>query len=295
MTTAPQRIVSLYPAATEMVCAIGLGERLVGVSHECNWPPEIASLPRLTRSCVDSSAGSAAIDAQVKALAAAGAPLYELDAERLAELRPELILAQAQCDVCAVSFDAVVGAVAASPVLERAAVLALNPTSLADVLVDVERIGVAAGAAVQTRSYVAELQRRIDVVRQSASRSVAPPPSVVVIEWIAPLMIAGNWTPELVETAGGAYELARAGEHSCYVSWPSVREYSPQVIVVAPCGFDLARSRREAKELESLPGWEQLPAVRNGQVHVVDGDAYFNRPGPRLVDSLEWLGSILRR
>lgn len=293
MTLSPPRIVSLFPAATEMVCAIGLGERLVGVSHECNWPPEVAHLPRLTRCRIDALADSAAIDSQVKSLAASGAPLYELDAEQLANLRPDLIVAQAQCDVCALSADMVANAIVQHSALQAVRILALNPCSLDDVLTDVERLGVAAGAADQARQCADGLRRRIDAVAVANGRRLGPPPRVAVIEWIDPLMLAGNWTPELVALAGGDYGLASGGRPSGYVSWTDLSEYAPQIVVVAPCGFDLARSRREAIHLQRLPGWSDLPAVRSGQVYVTDGDAYFNRPGPRLIDSLEWLSDVL--
>ncbi len=294
MATCPLRIVSLFPAATEIVCGIGLHDRLVGVSHECNWPPTVAPLPRLTRSRIDSSADSGAIDAQVKRVATAGQPLYELDVARLLELRPDLIVAQAQCDVCAVSVEAVTAAVRTHPGLSAAQVLALNPRSLGDVLADVERLGVAAGAANEALAYAGALRERIDAMQRPAGTNPVRSPRVVVIEWIEPLMIAGNWTPELVALAGGEYGLATAGAPSRYVTWREVVDYAPEVVVVAPCGFDLTRSRREAGRLERLPGWDDLPATRLGQVYVVDGDAYLNRPGPRLVDSLEWLAAQLR-
>jgi iron complex transport system substrate-binding protein len=281
------RIVSLLPAATEMVCAAGLREQLVGVSHECNWPPGVERLPRVTRSRVDSSADSAAIDAQVKALVAAGEALYELDVELLAELRPTLMITQSQCDVCAVGHASIVQTVAANTALAASELLALHPRSLSEVLADVERIGAAAGHAGQARQVVNSLRERIDAVRSAAAARCGRRPRVLVVEWIEPLMIAGNWTPELVQIAGGEYGLAVAGDHSRYVEWSAVVEFAPELIIVAPCGFDLSRSRREAVMLSRRAQWSALPAVKRRQVQVVDGDVYFNRPGPRLVDSLE--------
>jgi iron complex transport system substrate-binding protein len=291
------RIVSLFPAATEMICAIGLADALVGVSHECNWPAEVTSLPSLTRSRVDSAADSAAIDAQVKSLLAAGEDLYELDAQLLAALRPTLIVAQAQCEVCALSAGAVQSALRAGANLSATDLIALNPRSLDDVLVDLESIGRAAGHEKDAHRFSSSLRQRIgEVRRQVAAGPAGPRPRVAVIEWIDPLMVAGHWTPELVALAGGDYGLAAPGRPSPYVPWPELLSYAPERIVVAPCGFDLGRTRREATALENRPGWSTLPAVQAGRVLLVDGDAYFNRPGPRLVDVLEllaaWLGGL---
>jgi len=293
MTLSSPRFVSLFPAATEMLCALGLRHALVGVSHQCHLPPEVARLPRLTRSRIDSAAESAAIDAQVKALVARGEPLYELDLERLADLQPHLIVAQAHCDVCALSADAVAAALAERPALRGVRLLALNPRSLDEVLADLLRLGEAAGVARRARNDVADLRQKIDAVARCARQRPGPRPRVVVIEWIEPLMVAGNWTPELVALAGGDYGLVRSGQASPYVPWSQVQAYAPEVVVVAPCGFDLERSRREAIQLESVAAWQTLPAVRHDQVHVVDGDAHFNRPGPRLVENLQWLATIL--
>ena len=291
------RIVSLLPAATEMICGIGLREQLVGVSHECNWPHGLEGLPRLTRSRIDSSADSAAIDAQVKALAATGESFYEVDADHLAALRPNLIVTQGECcDVCAVSLNSVERIVAEREELRETQVVALNPESLDEVLADIERIGVAAGAAVAARMYADGLRERVRrVVEMAAVDQSSKPrrPRVAVIEWIEPLMAAGNWTPELVELAGGDYGLAEAGRHSPYVEWRQIAEFAPEVLVIAPCGFDLERSRREAAPLERLPGWHDVPAVASGNATVIDGDAYLNRPGPRLVESLELLQQLI--
>jgi iron complex transport system substrate-binding protein len=294
MSSHPPRIVSLFPAATEMVCGIALHSRLVGVSHECNWPPGVEELPRVTRSRIDSAAWSGAIDEQVKALVSAGEPLYEVDQELLISLRPDLIVAQSQCDVCAVSFESVAELTAERPELARSQVLALNPRSLDEVLLDIERIGAAAGAVAAAHALVASLRERIAAVRDSAAAASGRRPRVAVIEWIEPLMIAGNWTPELVKMAGGDYALANSGEASPYVSWSKLVDFAPEVVVVAPCGFNFNRSLREATQLELRPEWAALPAVAHRQVHVVDGDAHFNRPGPRLVDSLELLSRWLR-
>jgi iron complex transport system substrate-binding protein len=289
MSAAEHRIVSLLPAATEMICGAGLFDRLVGVSHECNWSPEVAALPRLTRSRVDSSVGSAAIDAQVQRLASQGEALYDLDEMLLADLQPTLIVTQSQCDVCAVSHDSVVGAVAATPALERAQILSLNPRTLAEMLADIERIGAAAHAESAAQAFAEKLWERIERVRRQAAGDNRSRPRVVVIEWVEPLMVAGNWTPELAALAGGTYGLAVAGEPSRYATWDALRAFAPEVIMVAPCGFNLQRSQHESAQLDRVAAWRELPAVQRGCITVVDGDAYFNRPGPRLVDRLELL------
>lgn len=198
--------------------------------------------------------------------------------------------------MCAVSLASVEGMVATRPELYAAQVLALNPLSLAAVLDDIERIGVAAGAAVAAREYAEGLRERVRrVVEMAAAEQASTPgrPRVAVIEWIEPLMAAGNWTPELVDLAGGDYGLAEAGRHSPYVEWRQIREFAPEVLLIAPCGFDLERGRREAGCLERLPGWAEVPAVARGRATVIDGDAYLNRPGPRLVDSLELLHRLI--
>jgi iron complex transport system substrate-binding protein len=292
MNNSAARIVSLLPAATEIACALGLGERLVGVSHQCRWPREVAALPRVTWSRIDAAASSAGINSQVKALLASGEPLYEVDEELLIQLRPDVIITQSQCDVCAVSFEAVARLAAEQPGLAGSRVLTLNPKSLSDVLTDIEQIGAAVGATSAADSLCKSLRNRIEQVRNRAA-GLSRRPRVAVIEWIEPLMIAGNWTPELVDTAGGEYGLAKFGEMSPYVSWGQLVEFAPDVVVIAPCGFDLNRSELEARQLEQFPEWQELPAVKQGQVSLVDGDAYFNCPGPRLVDSLEQLARFI--
>lgn len=292
MTDTKHRIVSLLPSATEIVCGLSLREQLVGISHECNWPTTIAHLPRLTRSKVDASASSADIDRQVQSLMKSGEALYAIDAGLLTSLAPTLILTQSQCDVCAVSYQSVLDLVANESKLAGAKVIALNPSSLVEVLADIVRIGEAAGAADAALNYRSQLQRRIDaVVAASQQRTVRP--RTLVIEWTDPLMTSGNWTPDLIAKAGGQSGLAEAGEASRYVAWPAIVDFDPEVLVVAPCGFELERSRAELRDLERLPQWNSLAAVRGDHVVAVDGDAYFNRPGPRLVDSLEMLAETI--
>jgi iron complex transport system substrate-binding protein len=289
----PERIVSLISSATEILYLLGLGDRVVGVSHECDYPSEVASKPRLTRSLVESCASSLAIDEQVQSFASNQTALYAIDVERLTELAPDLIVTQAQCDVCAVRYEDVVSAVRASPAIAGAEILALDPRSLADVLDDITRIGRATGAEGAADLARASLEAR---VRSIQTQSASLPPGeicrVACLEWIDPPMLAANWMPEMIRWAGGDSGHAVAGQHSSYASWEQVVADDPQVIVVMPCGFDLRRAIVEAQVLAGKPGWEKLSAVRNGRVFAVDGNAYFNRSGPRLVESLEILAHL---
>jgi iron complex transport system substrate-binding protein len=288
-----QRIASLLSSSTEMLYALGLGDRVVAVSHECDYPPEVRSKPRVTRTTIAADAPSGQIDEQVRKLSQQGLPLYEIDRPLLAELRPDLIVTQAQCDVCAVRYADVLETVRTTPALEHARVVALNPQSLEDVLADVARLGQATGCEVAAEACVEGLRQRVAAVeRRTLPVAQEQRPRVACIEWIEPLMIAGNWMPQLIELAGGRQALAEIGRHSGYVSWDDVRRFDPQVVVAAPCGFDLSRTLAEVPRLLCLDGWRDLTAVREGRVYAVDGNAYFNRSGPRLVDSLEILAHL---
>jgi len=288
------RIVSLISSATEILFALGLGQQVVAVSHECDYPAAALKLPRATRSWIDSSTPSGEIDQQVKHCLATGQPLYDIDAEMLCRLAPDLIVTQAQCDVCAVRLADVVDLVRSRAELQSARVLALNPRSLAEVLIDVRRVGEAAGAADEATRLCARLNERIKCISMATAHlPTADRPRVVCLEWISPLMAAGNWTPELIELAGGHSGLATPGRHTDYVAWNAIREFGPEVLLVSPCGFDLARSRREAELLRGLPGFAELDAIRAGRAFVIDGNAYLNRSGPRLVESLELLAHLI--
>jgi iron complex transport system substrate-binding protein len=290
---AAPRIASLLSSATEMLYALGLGDAVVAVSHECDYPRDVAGRPRATFSRVDSSASSAAIDEQVKQLAALGEPLYDIDRALLRALRPDVIVTQAQCDVCAVRYQDVIDFVASEPLLAATRVVALNPTSLEDVLRDIERLGEAANVAAQSARVVSGSRQRIDAVeRMTRQLGNADRPRVAIIEWIEPLMLAGNWTPQLVALAGGADSLTIAGRHSVYNSWLDVVAFDPEVLVVAPCGFDLPRTLIEARDISNWSGFADLSATRARRVWAVDGNAYFNRSGPRLVESLEILAHL---
>ncbi len=290
----PPRIVSLLSSATEIVCALGLERSLLAVSHECDFPPSIANKPRATVSHIDSSRPSEEIDFEVKRRIREGLPLYGVDESLLRDIAPDLIVTQAQCDVCAIQYDDVLRIVSDSPELSHSKILALSPLSLADILQDVIRVGEAVGAPERAREYAAALDRRVqDVASLNRALDIVRRPRVVCIEWVSPLMTAGNWTPELIDLAGGISGLAKAHEHSQYVSWQQIAEFDPEVLLIAPCGFDLQRSEQEAGSLPSLPGWKAVAAVQAGRVFVVDGNALLNRSGPRIVDSLELVAHLL--
>jgi iron complex transport system substrate-binding protein len=294
MPNPPERIVSLLSSATEMIYAVGAGDRLVGISHECDYPAEAAAKPRVSFTNIAVEATSAAIDDQVRRLLEAGRPLYEIDVDLLARLAPDLIVTQAQCDVCAIRYQDVVDTVARTPSLTGTPIVSLNPATLPDILDDIRRVGRAAGRADEAESYVAGLEARLSVLRHTTG---ALPPErrrrTACVEWIEPTMIAGNWTPELVDLAGGIQTFSQSGRHSTYTPWPAVTAFDPEVIVVMPCGFDLARTRREARRLRDFPRWNELSAVKSGWVYCVDGNALFNRAGPRIVDSAELLARLI--
>ena len=285
------RIVSLLPSATEIVHAVGLGDRLVAVSHECDFPTAVRGLPRVTRSLLPAAAAtSAAIDAAVRDRVRQRQPLYALDAALLADLRPDLVVTQTLCDVCAVAEGEVANAIARLPGPPR--VLTLEPHRLGDVLAGMQAVADAAGASEAGRAAVAGLLRRIDAVAER-SAAIAVRPRVMLLEWLDPPFTAGHWSPEIVALAGGVEVLGRAGERSRAVEWEAIRAADPEVLVVACCGFDVARTRAELPLLTGRPGYGELACVRTGRMHVVDGNAFFSRPGPRLVDAVEALAHLL--
>lgn len=284
------RIVSLLPSATEIVCEIGLGDRLVGVSHECDHPATVRPLPKLTRSLLAADATSASIDAAVRAGMQERRPLYALDADLLERLRPDLVVTQALCDVCAVSEADVAAAACRLPGAPR--VVNLEPTRLGEVLDAHQIVAAAAGVPEAGAAARGRLAARIDAVAER-SRRVERRKRVMVLEWIDPPFTAGHWSPEIVALAGGEEVLGVAGEKSRPCAWEEVVAADPEVLVVALCGFDAARSRLDLPILAGLPGYGDLACVRSGDVCLVDGNAFFSRPGPRLVDALEILAHAL--
>jgi iron complex transport system substrate-binding protein len=287
-----QRIVSLLPAATEIVCALGATSRLVARSHECDFPPEILGLPAGTAARIEAAAGSAAIDREVKALMQQGPSLYRIDDALLRQLKPDIIITQAQCDVCAVSLKDLEVTVAAWPG-QPPQIVTLAPARLADVWDDIRRIAAALELAGAGRELLRTLKSRVvNIIEKTCMLKQRP--TVFCLEWIEPLMAAGNWVPELVELAGGRNLAGEAGKHSPWTDWHTLQKLDPEVVVVMPCGFDLARTRAEMAALAAHPEWRGLRAVRKNRVHITDGHNFFNRPGPRLVESLEILAEILQ-
>jgi len=286
------RIVSLLPSTTEIAFALGLGDAVVAVTHECDYPEEAKHRPVITSSALDhGDASSEEIDAAVRAQLRDDLSIYHLDRAMLGRLAPDLILTQALCEVCAVSFGEVERAVAAVGGAPR--VLSLEPVDLDGIFGSILAVGSATGARDRAEALVAGLRARVRHVRDLAA--TAPyQPRVACLEWFDPLYGPGHWLPELVGLAGGRPGLGAAGEPSRRVSWGDVIAFAPEVIVLTPCGFDLERAVAEAEAiLPRRTGWSALPAVRNGRVYVVDGNAYFSRPGPRIVDSLELLARLI--
>jgi iron complex transport system substrate-binding protein len=282
--------VSLLPSATEIVCELGLGYNLVGVTHECDYPPFVRDLPKVSRTLIPHDASSGEIDALVRERLKTQRALYTLDLPMLERLRPDLIVTQALCDVCAVAEAEVTAAVCSLPVLPR--VINLEPMSLEAVLDTLLAVGGTASVADRAETVVAGLRRRIDGVA-NRSEHLLDRPRVVLLEWLDPPFSCGHWSPELVRLAGGDEVIGRAGQPSRTLRWEEVVHARPDVIVIACCGFSLERTLVDVPDLIARPGWADLPAVRNGRVYVTDGNAYFSRPGPRLVDSLEILAHAL--
>jgi iron complex transport system substrate-binding protein len=285
-----RRVVSLLPAGTEIVASLGCADALVGVSHECDFPPGVNALPRVTRCAIHGNAlPSAETDRWVNEALASRGTLYTLDEPLVHRLRPDVIVTQRLCDVCAVSFPTVAAFAATLPGPPE--VVDLEPSSVADVLNDVRRVASALDVSARAGEVIAALEARIAAVRDAVPPG--PRPRTVLLEWTDPPFRTGHWGPELVELAGGVEPLGRRGEDAARIPWEAVVEAAPEVLVVACCGYDVARTLDDLPLLRARPGWTALPAVQRGQVWVVDGSAYFSRPGPRLVDSLEILAEIL--
>jgi len=290
------RVVSLLPSATEIVCALGFEDSLVGRSHECDYPPSVTRLPVCSQPTVDVTARSAHIDREVRERLKSGLSVYDVSEAELARLRPDVILTQTQCEVCAVTPQDVARAVR-DWVGGEPRIVSLEPTRLEHLWGDIRRVAEALGDPQRGESLVGELCARAGRLRVRAEEQLdahgGARPGVACIEWPEPLMVAGNWVPELVEMAGGRDLFGEPGGHSPVLAWEALRDADPALLVAMPCGYDLARTRRELPPLRAQPGWETLRAVREGRVALTDGHQYFNRPGPRLVDSLEILLEIL--
>jgi iron complex transport system substrate-binding protein len=284
------RIASLLPSATEILFAIDAGPEVVGVTHECDHPAGARVLPRLTSSALDHEGQMCAdIDRHIKQSLHHGSAIYRLDEGLLQDLKPDLIVTQELCDVCAVSYAQVEKAVHRLP--SEVPVLSLEPASLGDICATILAVGRASGHADSAEAAVTSIRRRIEEVEMMVPLAAA---RVVCVEWTDPVMIGGHWVPEMVRRAGGVDALGHEGAPSTYVDWETMVATDPDVLVLMPCGFDLPRTIQLATDITDRPGFSDLSCARSGRVAAVDGSAYFNRPGPRIVEGLELLAAILR-
>ncbi len=284
------KIVSLLPSATEIVCQLGLGDDLVGVTHECDYPAFVKALPKVTRTLIPHDATSCEIDGLVRERLKSQKALYSLDLPTLERLRPDLLVTQALCDVCAVAEEEVNAAACALP--GRPRVVNLEPMRLSEVFDCIRLVGDAAGIPEHANKVIASLQARVDVVARR-NQGLNDPPRVVLLEWIDPPFCSGHWSPELVRIAGGVEGIGREGERSRTTAWEEIVRFDPEFLIVACCGFDVDRTMADIPLLATYPGFHDLTCTRQQQVFVIDGNSYFSRPGPRLVESLELLAHTL--
>lgn len=282
------RIVSLVPNGTEILFAVGAGDLVVGVSHECDFPAEARTRPILTGSALRPGMTAAEVDQAVSAQVGSGESLYTLDEERIARLEPDLIVTQQLCPVCAVSIEQVDGAV--KPLPRCPDLLSLDPRTLSDVLADILRVGEVTGRTSEAEALLRDLQSRLDAVR--ARVAGRPRPRVAALEWLVPLFAGGHWVPEMVEIAGGIDVFAKPGDHSTRLTWEQLQDADPDVLVVMPCGYNEAGAADQIALIADRPEWQALRAVREGRVHPVDANGCFSRPGPRLVDGIERMAEL---
>ncbi|MCM0606480.1 MAG: cobalamin-binding protein [Xanthomonadaceae bacterium] len=285
------RIVSLIASSTEIVCELGLESSLVGRSHECDYPHLILSLPQTTETKFPTTGTSPEIDDLIKDIVRRGLSVYRVDEEKLKELNPDVLITQIQCEVCAVSEKDVKDALC-NWLGSKPEIVALNPGGLKEIWDDIRKIAIATDVPERGEALITRLQNRMSAIRDK-TKDLHHKPTVACIEWIEPLMSAGNWMPELVERAGGINLFGRAGIHSPYMKWEDLVAQDPEVIYVMPCGWGIERARSEMHYLTSRKEWSTLRAVRSGRVYLCDGNQYFNRPGPRVVESLEIMAETL--
>ncbi len=284
------RIISLLPSSTEIVCALGLRAHLVGVSHECDYPSDVVGLPILTEPRLDPRRTSGDINTRVREIVQEGLSVYRLQTETLQRLKPDLIVTQDQCEVCAVSLPEVESAVQCF-LTPDVAVVSLKPEKLEDIWTDIRRVSQATNQEKTAEALIRDAKERLQEITRKTRH--LPRPRVACLEWLDPLMAAGNWIPELVDIAGGEYGLVEAGTHTPTVTWEALVAYQPEVVVIAPCGFKIPQSQADLPQLRAHPDWQALPAVQQNRVYVADGNAYYNRPGPRIVESAEILAEML--
>ncbi len=286
-----KRIISLLPAATEIVCALGLEHNLVGRSHECDFPESVKSLPVCSEANFADDLSSLEIDIKVKEILTEALSIYTVKREVIKELAPDVVITQAQCEVCAVSLKDVEEALD-NYLDKESRIVSLQPNKLDDIFEDIKTVAQALDVTDAGNVLVEDLQERVDIIRHKL-KYVESRPTVACIEWLEPLMVSGNWIPEVVSTAGGSCILAEAGKHSPFVKWENIQQANPDVIVVMPCGFSIERTMKEMNILLELPGFAELSAVKNNRLYITDGNQYFNRPGPRIVDSIEVIAEII--
>jgi len=279
------------PAATEIVCALGLESKLVGRSHECDYPESVKQLPVCSYDRIGANLSSLEIDQKVKQLLTNALSVYEVNSEMIAQLSPDLVITQDQCAACAVSLPEVQQALSAE-LQKPAQIISLQPDSLDAIFDNIREVADALNAVDAGHELLEELQERVDIIRHKL-RFIEKKSTVACIEWLDPLMTSGNWVPELVTIAGGTPVLSEAGKHSPYVDWEDLREQDPEVIVVMACGFSVERTLKEISTLLYLPGFADLQAIKNKRFYIADGNQYFNRPGPRIIDSIEILAEII--
>ena len=284
------RIVSLLPSATDIVCKLGFEDHLVARSHECDYSEYIRNLPVVTEPKVGPSNTSREIDRSVKTILESGLSLFEVDAEKLAEIDPDIIITQDHCEACAVSFEDVRDAYHRFSNGD-AEILSLSPTDLNEIFKSIQTVGEVLEAADRARHLLDEIKQRLDIIHRTAIGE--PEKQVLSIEWLDPVMTGGNWIPELIEIAGGIPLLAEPGTHSPFVNWIEILEADPDTILLMPCGYEIEKTVSEMDTLAKNETWNQLSAVKNGQVYVLDGNKYFNRPGPAIYESARILGEIL--
>lgn len=282
------RVVSLVPNGTEILFAVGAGEMVVGVSHECDYPAEARTRPILTGSALHPGMSAAEVDAAVAAQVGSGKSLYTLDEARIAGLAPDLVVTQELCPVCAVSTEQVDGAL--KPLPRCPDLLSLDPRSLSDVLADIRRIGEITGHEAPARDLVAELEGRLAAV--AARVAGREKPRVAALEWLDPPFAGGHWVPEMIVAAGGIDALAKPGDSSRRLTWEELAAADPDLLVAMPCGFDAAGAQGQIDAIAHRPEWQSLRAVRSGRVYPVDANGCFSRPGPRLVDGIERLAEL---
>ena len=287
-----EKIVSLLPAATEIICALGLEKNLVGRSHECDFPASVKQLPVCTEANFPDDLSSADIDVKVKEILADALSVYTVKREQIKTLAPDVVVTQAQCEVCAVSLKDVEDALE-NYLDKQAQIISLQPNSLDDIFNDIVTVANALNVPAAGAELLESLQERVDIIKHKL-KFIDSKPTVACIEWLEPIMISGNWVPGLVNIAGGTPVLAQDGKHSPYIEWDEILQQDPEIIVVMPCGFSIERTMREINLLLDRPGFASLKAVKNDRFYIADGNQYFNRPGPRIVDSIEILAEIIR-